>query len=40
MTVDLLGSISNPVVAAAPERCPIPPVTPLAKLQAATGARA
>lgn len=39
MTVDRLGTISNPVVAAAPERCPVPAATPLAQLRAATGAR-
>jgi 2-keto-4-pentenoate hydratase/2-oxohepta-3-ene-1,7-dioic acid hydratase in catechol pathway len=40
MTVDLLGSIANPVVPAAPERCPVPRATPLAELHAATGAPA
>ena len=40
MTVDRLGSISNPVVAAGPQRCPIPRAAPLAELKAATGASA
>jgi 2-keto-4-pentenoate hydratase/2-oxohepta-3-ene-1,7-dioic acid hydratase in catechol pathway len=40
MTVDRLGSISNPVVAAAPERSPLLPATPLGQLQAATGTHA
>jgi 2-keto-4-pentenoate hydratase/2-oxohepta-3-ene-1,7-dioic acid hydratase in catechol pathway len=40
MTVDRLGSISNPVVAGEPARCPVPRATPLAQLHAATGARA
>ena len=39
MTVDRLGEISNPVVAAAPERSPIPRARPLAELQAAVGAQ-
>ena len=39
MTVDRLGEISNPVVAAAPERSPIPPARPLADLRSAVGAR-
>ena len=33
MTVDRLGTISNPVVAASPERCSVPRATPLAKLR-------
>ena len=40
MTVDRLGTISTPVVAAAPERSPIPRATPLAQLRAATGVQA
>jgi 2-keto-4-pentenoate hydratase/2-oxohepta-3-ene-1,7-dioic acid hydratase in catechol pathway len=40
MTVEGLGTIANPVVAAAPERSPIPPATPLADLKSATGVRA
>jgi len=40
MTVDRLGSIANPVVAAGPERSPIRPARPLAELEAATGMRA
>jgi 2-keto-4-pentenoate hydratase/2-oxohepta-3-ene-1,7-dioic acid hydratase in catechol pathway len=40
MIVDRLGTIANPVVAAGPERSPILPATPLAELQAATGASA
>jgi 2-keto-4-pentenoate hydratase/2-oxohepta-3-ene-1,7-dioic acid hydratase in catechol pathway len=40
MTVDRLGSISNPVVAAAPERFPVPQATPLSQLQSLTGTRA
>jgi 2-keto-4-pentenoate hydratase/2-oxohepta-3-ene-1,7-dioic acid hydratase in catechol pathway len=40
MTVDRLGAISNPVVAAEPERTPVVPATPLAQLKSATGARA
>ena len=39
MTVDSLGTLSNPVVAAAPEPAPIPRATPLAELHAASGAR-
>jgi 2-keto-4-pentenoate hydratase/2-oxohepta-3-ene-1,7-dioic acid hydratase in catechol pathway len=33
MTVDRLGTISNPVIAAAPERCPVPRATPLTELR-------
>ncbi|NEK56773.1 fumarylacetoacetate hydrolase family protein [Geodermatophilus sabuli] len=40
MEVDRLGSIATTVVAAAPERSPIPRATPLAELQARTGVRA
>jgi len=40
MTVDRLGTIASPVVAAAPERSPVPPATPLADLQAASGVSA
>jgi 2-keto-4-pentenoate hydratase/2-oxohepta-3-ene-1,7-dioic acid hydratase in catechol pathway len=40
MTVDRLGTLASPVIAAAPERAPVPPATPLAQLQAATGAHA
>ena len=40
MTVDRLGTISNPVVAAEPERCPVPRATPLTELQTATGVKA
>ncbi|WP_218938305.1 fumarylacetoacetate hydrolase family protein [Modestobacter altitudinis] len=39
LTVDRLGTVANPVVAAAPERSPIPRPTPLAELQADTGVR-
>lgn len=39
MTVERLGTITNPVVAAGPERSPIIPATPLAQLKSATGAR-
>jgi 2-keto-4-pentenoate hydratase/2-oxohepta-3-ene-1,7-dioic acid hydratase in catechol pathway len=39
LTVDRLGSLSNPVVAAAPEPAPIPRATPLAELHAASRAR-
>jgi 2-keto-4-pentenoate hydratase/2-oxohepta-3-ene-1,7-dioic acid hydratase in catechol pathway len=38
MTVERLGSISNPVVGAEPERCPVPRATSLAQLR--SGARA
>jgi hypothetical protein len=34
MTVDRLGSISNPVVAGEPARCPVSRATPLAQLGA------
>lgn len=40
MTVERIGSISNPVVEAAQERSPVPRATPLAELEAALGARA
>jgi 2-keto-4-pentenoate hydratase/2-oxohepta-3-ene-1,7-dioic acid hydratase in catechol pathway len=40
MTVDRLGTLASPVVAAAPERAPVLPATPLAQLQAVTGAQA
>ena len=40
MTVDRLGSISNPVVAAPPAPCPIPRATPLTQLGSARGASA
>ena len=40
MTVDRLGSIANPVVAAKPERSPIRPARPLADLEATTAVRA
>lgn len=40
MTVDRLGTLASPVVAAPPERCPVPRATPLAELEAAVGARA
>jgi 2-keto-4-pentenoate hydratase/2-oxohepta-3-ene-1,7-dioic acid hydratase in catechol pathway len=40
MTVDRLGSISNPVVAAAPAPGPIPRATPLTQLKSARGASA
>jgi len=36
MTVDLLGTITNPIATAQPARSPIPPATPLAQLKAAT----
>jgi 2-keto-4-pentenoate hydratase/2-oxohepta-3-ene-1,7-dioic acid hydratase in catechol pathway len=39
MTVDRLGTIANPVVAAEPERSPIRPATPLAELKRATAAQ-
>jgi 2-keto-4-pentenoate hydratase/2-oxohepta-3-ene-1,7-dioic acid hydratase in catechol pathway len=40
MTVERLGTISNPVVAAEPERWPIPSATSLPELKSMTGARA
>jgi 2-keto-4-pentenoate hydratase/2-oxohepta-3-ene-1,7-dioic acid hydratase in catechol pathway len=40
MTVERLGVIANPVVAAAPERCPIPSATSLKQLKSTTGAQA
>ncbi len=40
MNVDRLGSLSSPIVAAAPERSPILPATPLAQLKTMTGASA
>jgi 2-keto-4-pentenoate hydratase/2-oxohepta-3-ene-1,7-dioic acid hydratase in catechol pathway len=40
MTVDRLGTISNPVVAAEPERSPVPAATPLAQLKSLSGAHA
>ncbi|MGY1812617.1 fumarylacetoacetate hydrolase family protein [Blastococcus sp. SYSU D00820] len=40
LEVDRLGTIANLVIAAAPERAPVPRATPLAALRAATGAPA
>jgi 2-keto-4-pentenoate hydratase/2-oxohepta-3-ene-1,7-dioic acid hydratase in catechol pathway len=40
MTVDVLGTISNHVVAPAPDRSPVTPAAPLADLKAATEVRA
>lgn len=39
MAVDRLGVLVSPVVAAAPERAPVPPATPLTLLKSAIGAR-